>query len=727
MTRLYLNNHFGQGRLLQGRGEWNLAIEHYNRVLTHLDSPIDKALVETELSWCYTMMGRYDQALDRFKELYGQVQQMAKDPSLSGCERTEVGQMIVRVLHGLTEVTCRLGLLEQGFRWSQQALEQSLALDDPYLVAVSKYYVAIPHYNAGDVDQVLILLDEALDVIRATEHPRMLARTLNLKGIVSRMKGRLDEAEEAYNEALQIHENLGEYERIATILNNLSLIHRHRGSYTTSLRLLKKAEVLAEEVQSWILLYHILDNLSKLHLTLGAFDAARSSAQRLVQLARENHLQRQIGFALGALANVEQHWNTANARALFEEAMVLLEGLEVGAGAKELLLVIVDYIEFLLRVEDFDLAEEYIARYEAFARERSITMHEAEFAILRGLLERGRDNLGLAQHHLRRAAQLSQKDGYYLIRVKSSLCLAENALERFQLRGKTNSFLEAAGHVEEGLNLAKDGNLFPSLAAIQLIQALLHQAEGRLEDAVSLLDENLHLCEEKGLRLQEARTRVLKGEVEGALKQQRDQQKIPSITDYDPTSAILGTIRLFFHEDYSQIAPDPDQTAVVVFYLSPMGPVPKLEDLSQSHLLGKEPKHAVEEILTLMGSFLTMAIGQGHDYCSGLFGPLPVPRLPGTNAVVYSTFTSDYDNDLQEDPRFGEGSKCQNYALACLIYPREYDTVFFDRQYLGQRFEELIQALPDMKPHGLKRWKQQFLHSVQDQFLAAMNNPEPTL
>ncbi|MHA2295209.1 MAG: hypothetical protein ACXAEU_22630 [Candidatus Hodarchaeales archaeon] len=80
-----------------------------------------------------------------------------------------------------------------------------------------------------------------------------------------------------------------------------------------------------------------------------------------------------------------------------------------------------------------------------------------------------------------------------------------------------------------------------------------------------------------------------------------------------------------------------------------------------------------------LGSFYTMAIGQGMHYNTGLFGPLPVL---GTNyrCLVHAATVND---PHQQDKRM----KGKNYLITCFFYHKELETAV---QHNRNRLTEAI-------------------------------------
>jgi len=73
-----------------------------------------------------------------------------------------------------------------------------------------------------------------------------------------------------------------------------------------------------------------------------------------------------------------------------------------------------------------------------------------------------------------------------------------------------------------------------------------------------------------------------------------------------------------------------------------------------------------------IGSFFSVAIGQGSHYNTGLYGPLPVLGS-GFNSIVYTT-------KIKDDEKFDPRMKGWNYLLVCFIYDRSLDNMILENR-----------------------------------------------
>ena len=163
--------------------------------------------------------------------------------------------------------------------------------------------------------------------------------------------------------------------------------------------------------------------------------------------------------------------------------------------------------------------------------------------------------------------------------------------------------------------------------------------------------------------------------------------------------------------------PSENQLAVVLYFLTELGPQSKVEDLSKIAVSEYNlSESSIDEILLLMGSSFSITVGQGNNYQEGLFGPLPVPRIQNNYALVYSKKFSTDDSVSDEN---GQQGAHQKFVFLCFLYPKEFDILFFNRELLKQEFLYLVEGLIiDSKPLDLSKWKNNLLKTVQSNYLS---------
>ena len=707
-----LEHAISKGDRLLGIGEYDSAIIYFNHLKNYFKDPLEINIIDIEIAWCYEGKGQYQEAQEEFLGLLENLILLTD----TKYDHTDVQKTIVSTYHGLTRVDTRLENIESAFIWAQKAVVESIVIKDPILIASSNYYLALVHYFTGQFDSIFELLDKSIDVIKDSSDQNMLGKMLMLYAIAYQMTGDLDASIKFFDQALKIFENLFDFGNMSTCLNNMAVVYRFKGEYQISLRLLKKVEVIAEDQGRWLVAYHVVDNITEILLLTGEISAARQSAQKLVQMARENHYQNLIGKALGIQAQIEQHTNLQVAKDMFEEAIILLQSTEIEV---DLIECVNRYLKFLIKIEDYDNALQFLNKYDKIIEEKQYYLYKSDFLLNRGLIESNKNlNLGLAYEYYKKSLDNANISQMFSSKIKSYIYLAENELERYQIRPNQQYLIQANDNINKGYNLALTKNLFPDIASINLLRSLLAQLNGEISAALEIITQTLALTRNKGLKLQEAQAKAIQTKLKELMfnKQINIKDKNQILPEFDSTRAVISTIRIFYHEDFSHIMPSESQLSIVVFSLTDSGPISKTEDFSRIAKINYDlSQHSIEEIILLMGSSFSIAVGQGNNYQEGLFGPLPVPRIQNEYALVYSKNIQSNEKSVEKN----QVSTHQQFTFLCLIYPKEFDVLFFDRDLLKDEFSFFIDQLcKSTETINLSKWKNQLFRAVQTQYMS---------
>ena len=710
MFTVELDNALLKGYRLIGAAQFDSAIIYFNQLKDHFKDPLEKIIVDLEIAWSLEQKGNYEESQEEFLRILENLLLLSE----TKYDKSYVEKTVILTYQGLTTIDTRLENIESAFLWAQKAVVESVITKDKYLIATSNYYLALVHYYTGQFDKIFELLDQSVEVIKKTSDQRVYGSVLQLYGISYQMNGDLDTSLKYYNECLTFYENLGDLGNISKCLNNMSIVYRLKGEYQISLRLLKKVEVMAEDQGRSLIGYHVVDNITEILLLTGEINAARESAKKLVQMARDNHYQNFIGKALGILAQIEQHTNLQIAKDLFDEAIILLQTSEIEL---DLIECVNRYLKFLIKIEDFDNTLYLLNKYEKIIDDRQLFLYKSDFLLIRGLIESNQNfNLGLAKNFYQQSLENANNSQLYTSKIKAFMYLAETEIECYQIRQNFEFLQTAKEYISNGYELALTRNLYPDIASINLIRSLVAQLTDEIDVALKIMEDTLALTRNKGLKLQEAQARAIYFKLLSH-KQKSHLKSNQYVSEFDSTRAMISTIRIFYHEDFSHIMPSENQIAVVLYFLTEYGPVSKLEDFSTVAMkMYNLSKASIEEILLLMGSSFSIAVGQGNNYQEGLFGPLPVPRIQSNYALVFSKklnkikVNSQTKDDSEDHEQFG---------ILCFLYPKEFDILFFDRELLNNEFSYFMEELSlELITNNLSKWKNQLLKSVQTNFLS---------
>ncbi|MFX0114292.1 MAG: PAS domain-containing protein [Candidatus Hodarchaeota archaeon] len=96
------------------------------------------------------------------------------------------------------------------------------------------------------------------------------------------------------------------------------------------------------------------------------------------------------------------------------------------------------------------------------------------------------------------------------------------------------------------------------------------------------------------------------------------------------------------------------------------------------------------KLLSRVGVYYMIALAQGSDLNTGLYGPLPLPRVPNHVSLVFSFFISDLES---EDPR----TNGHTYALLVLTIPEALLPLLNNRTAIQRVFSEELRKVTSIQ------------------------------
>jgi predicted ATPase/class 3 adenylate cyclase/Tfp pilus assembly protein PilF len=230
------------------------------------------------------------------------------DNIVAACRRAAQrgdGEQAVGALRAAWEAITTQG----GFALAIELGTQTDAIEDmaPSLRAAALMTTARALVAAGRHEQIGMLYERALALLREAGDRRREAKALGRFGNALRLQGRMDDARRRFEEALAIHDALGE-PFPGNLLAELGIVHRQTGAMDEARAWYERALAVDREVGDRDAEAKVLNNLAILHAEQGRFDEARARFEDSLTLSRELGDRRQAGLALANLGclNLEQ-------------------------------------------------------------------------------------------------------------------------------------------------------------------------------------------------------------------------------------------------------------------------------------------------------------------------------------------------------------------------------------------------------------------------------------
>ncbi len=227
------------GLVYQSKGEWDKAIELYNKDLEVKEQVEDRhgmAITYGNLGMAYQSKGEWDKAIEFY------------DKGLEGKE--QVGD-----LHGMSKTYNNLGLAYRGKGEWDKALEfydKALTIDeqvgDLHGMAITYGNLGVVYHSRGEWDKAVEFYSKSLRSLAQIGDWHGMAQTHNNLGLVYKSKGEWDKAIEFYNKSLEGKEQVGDRHGMAIAYGNLGVIYKSKGEWDKAIEFYSKSLEGLEQV-----------------------------------------------------------------------------------------------------------------------------------------------------------------------------------------------------------------------------------------------------------------------------------------------------------------------------------------------------------------------------------------------------------------------------------------------------------------------------------------------
>ncbi len=268
---------------------------------------VRKAKSKRKIAKTHQILGENDNAIKLLEEAE---EILPTDTPSEICEKAEI-----RFLRGQT-----LGF-KGDYREAIQLVESALAMVESDKIDQSEKQVihlkctiygglGMLHYNLGEYDRTIELLNKSLAISEEFGFKRGSATIANNLGIIYTTKCDYAKSAEQFEKYLNISEEIGYKQGIGIASNNLALNYMLWSDYDRALSLLQKYLEISEEMSSKRGICSANGNIGQLYHYLGDFTKARDYFQKELKIAEQNgfkDLQARslVNFALFLMDNEE--------------------------------------------------------------------------------------------------------------------------------------------------------------------------------------------------------------------------------------------------------------------------------------------------------------------------------------------------------------------------------------------------------------------------------------
>ncbi len=217
----------------------------------------------------------------------------------------------------------RSGDIGAAFQRARQAVDQVRASGEPEILASALDCLAYVLFRVGSYEEVQLLAEEALATAPADTRPR--AEALLLLGMCGSQRADLSVAEEYFHRAAELSRKLGYALALIRALHNLSAaVYRERGQFGLALAADEETLALLRERGWSTLTYGPLSNIALIYSIIGQRERTYDTLDELARVAQPGSpAEGYIYYIRGNLALEEGKYELASA--LYSQARTIGE------------------------------------------------------------------------------------------------------------------------------------------------------------------------------------------------------------------------------------------------------------------------------------------------------------------------------------------------------------------------------------------------------------------
>lgn len=598
------------------------------------------------------------------------------------------------------QVTEALDLVREGIGLAHQhQLHKELA--------AGYYYEGAVHWAMGELKTALKYCDLALTYHSLDrEDPITLWHIYNLQGMIHRALGNYNTALKCYDNARKIAFNHFLLDAQLTILNNIASAYISLGRLNKASQFLQKCMTLSEDLGDSRILGVAYANATEVYAARGLYTLAHEYFDRSLGIRLELGMTTWPNYS--TMARLEQNFGH------YTEAIVYYKRatkeMRSTNEERELPLILASYARTLVRINKNAEAQELVseAREILQRQERHIP---AAIYLAEGVLSQEETGTTHALPLFLKAYALAKEQSSTQQVVEASLLVVRSFLALYGESHHEHYFLLARKYVREARSIALRSKIYPQVLITELLTGALHIAQFNYGSALKHLTSAVGKAKEMGFHREVDDGRRFIQQIQSFLRQAGE-----SVVTFDPrtqtqpqvcyqTGALLAYINRLTSLDREQQY-RPEDFIFIAFKFAESGPEPFYLQPTVEELARETPGVGIEFILNL-GVLLSFLAGQGQNYFSGLYGPIPIQQLVAKSSLI---FASQVGDSTSPDARLGG-----NYVIFSLIYPQTLDQTFIGRSELEAMFSAFCSNNND-----LALWEEDLMNDLRARIINFM-------
>ena len=232
--------------------------------------------VHFNLASLYEGVGSFDLARDH----YGKV--LASDPNY------------VDALYAFGRVEIKRGNPQGSLEYLNRAHNLAIQLENQEARANVLNAMGVAYRFLHKPDEASRYYEQSLEIKRRIGDKRGIAITLGEIASIQNSLGKSDTALASYREAMQLQREIGDRKGLGTTLINLGVFYTDRAEYDEALKVLKDSLQIQREVGNENLQALCLNNIGNIYLSKGQYDDALLYFERALELREKSKVPNEI-------------------------------------------------------------------------------------------------------------------------------------------------------------------------------------------------------------------------------------------------------------------------------------------------------------------------------------------------------------------------------------------------------------------------------------------------
>ncbi|MBU7027165.1 MAG: tetratricopeptide repeat protein [Theionarchaea archaeon] len=297
--------YFCLGTIVQDLGEWDTAIDYYEKSLEISEKLGDihgMALTYGNLGLVYAKKGEWDKAIDYYEK------------SLEISEKLGDIHGMALTYNNLGSVYADKGEWDKAIDYYEKSLEISEKLGDIHGMAQTYNNLGSVYADKGEWDKAIDYYEKNLEISEKLGDIHGMAQTYNNLGLVYAKKGEWDKAIDYYEKSLEISEKLGDIHGMAQTYGNLGLVYAKKGEWDKAIDYYEKSLEISEKVGDIHGMAQTYNNLGSVYADKGEWDKAIDYYEKSLEIKEklgDIHGMAQTYNNLGSVYADKGEWDKA--------------------------------------------------------------------------------------------------------------------------------------------------------------------------------------------------------------------------------------------------------------------------------------------------------------------------------------------------------------------------------------------------------------------------------